>query len=114
MSETKLKPCAHCGDRVDQICPQYHYGDIKFWVVICSNKNCKWLHKYEGTKAEAIAAWNRRDTETELIQALKELVHEQCQLTCKDHDKECTPTCWVLKHKQLIASLGIDKDAVGG
>ena len=30
----------------------------------------------------------------ELIEALQELVHEQCQLTCKDHDKECTPTCW--------------------
>jgi len=38
----------------------------------------------------------------ELLQAVKELVHEQCQLTCKDHDKECEPTCWVLKHKQLI------------
>ena len=37
-----------------------------------------------------------------LLRAVEELVHEQCQLTCRDHDKECEPDCWVRKHKELI------------
>ena len=103
MSETKLKPCAHCGGIAIYKQPECSY---KGWYIHCVGKEdeacCACSDVYD-TLEEAIAAWNRRDTETELLEALKELVHEQCQLTCKDHDKECTPTCWVLKHKQLIA-----------
>ena len=44
----------------------------------------------------------------DLVHAVKELVYEQCQLTCKDHDRDCEPTCWVLKHKKLIDSITMD------
>jgi len=38
----------------------------------------------------------------QLLKAVETLVHEQCQITCKDWDKPCTPTCWVLEYKKLI------------
>ena len=94
MSKTKLKPCPFCKGEAGVM--------SKDWCFVFCKECDAEADSYE-TIAEAIDAWNRRDTETELLEALQELVHEQCQLTCKDHDKECTPTCWVRKHKQLIA-----------
>jgi len=39
----------------------------------------------------------------QLLKAVETLVHEQCQITCKDWEKPCALTCWVLEYKKLIA-----------
>ena len=38
----------------------------------------------------------------QLLRAVETLVHEQCQITCRDWEKECAPDCWVLEYKKLI------------
>jgi len=39
----------------------------------------------------------------QLLKAVETLVHDQCQITCRDWEKECSPDCWVLEYKKLIA-----------
>ncbi len=89
------------------------------WELSFADEDCvdnRWW-EIEGPNGEHVASChtcggNTRATELanarlivrapELLKAVETLVHEQCQMTCKDWDNKCTPTCWVNQYKQLI------------
>ena len=103
MIDKELKPCPFCGNVAVEV--HYGYNDRMYqgWLAYC--KRCFAETDQRPSEDEVISAWNKRAVETELLRAVEELVHEQCQITCKDHEKECEPDCWVRKHKELIAKV---------
>jgi Lar family restriction alleviation protein len=57
---TDLKLCPFCGGSASTF---EDYGHSSAWEVGCFNGDCRVEpHVWEKTKAEAIAAWNRRAT----------------------------------------------------
>jgi len=109
MSETKLKPCPFCGGK-----PNYNGIESRFSCTECGADTGLVLYRgyrFKDVFEKAIAAWNRRGIETELIEALEYTTKEICTMCvngesyCKDSD------CVVKEYKQLIARAKGDQNA---
>ena len=70
-SPTALKPCAFCDStkRLDFDFVEFNSDDIRVYCADCSAEGPRGK-----TEAEAIAAWNRRASEAELVAALAEVM----------------------------------------
>ena len=60
---SELKPCAHCANLA--IVEERRYGDFSEWAVQCSC--CLTRSDYYGSREAAIAAWNTRADEPQII-----------------------------------------------
>lgn len=81
----KLKPCPLCAGpaeiwRASSVAPAAWVG--------CMGRCSVLISKEYATDAEAIAAWNHRPLEQELVEALKELHLQALQSTVNDPSNE--------------------------